>query len=416
MSEEHSAQEKQPAPGGSEQGPLPEDVSGKALSDALRVSFAFLKVAMVGLVVVYLLQGFFYVGRDEVRVRLRFGRPVKMSRGAGRGKGYVIDSESGWHYCWPWEEVVSIPLSEQTLDLRGEFWFGRGMPKGQEQPSDEKGGLSVKTDGYLISGDVNIIHIQLRARYRARDDEQGALDYAFRYRGGTAGQQASEGALGASPTGGPSELLRRFLIGSTIETVASWGVLEVRRKRRVVGTGELELFAEIEKRVREKLRRFEESNGFSAGIELSSIERIEDPRVPEEVKPSFDMAQEAESEKERLKSEAQKMARSIVENAEGEKAKMVEEARAYKKRVAAIVEADALTLKNLLPVYRSSPQKAAILREWFYGRMVEELLGQAKGSFVLHRPSEGSNTEIRFLLSRPLEKAVEEEQPEHERH
>ena len=49
------------------------DPAQQSLADALRVSFGFLKVAMVILVVFYLFSGFFNVPSREVSVRLRFG-------------------------------------------------------------------------------------------------------------------------------------------------------------------------------------------------------------------------------------------------------------------------------------------------------------------------------------------------------
>jgi len=388
-----------PRPGG------PEDVGSKALSDALRLSFTFLKLAMVALIVLYLVQGFFTVGRDEVRIKLRFGRPVQVGRGKGRGRGYVIDAESGWHYCWPWEEWVSIPLSEQTLDVDKEFWYGwqdeearkarqrleleamKAADKGQEL------GLSVRTDGYLITGDVNIIHLQLRARYAARDDEQGALDYAFRVRS-------------------PEELLRRFVIESTIETIASWGVLDVHSKiKEVPPTPQRpgmrrELFAEIQRRVEQKLREFELANGFSAGVRLVAIERISDPCVPEKVKASFDQAQEAKSEKEKLIDEGRREATRLLKEAEAKEAEMLETARAYKNRVIAVAQADAAQIQNLREAYRT-PGLAAILRDWHYQRIAAELLGGSSGCMVLHAPPEDGSMQVRVLLRRAPKKAPE---------
>ncbi len=386
----------------------PEDVGARALSEALRVSFLFLKIAMAAVIALYLIQRFFYVGRDEIAIKLSFGRPVMVNRGAGRGKGYVIDAESGLNYCWPWEEVVRVPLYEQTLDIDKDFWFGwtvapEDLPKGLTRRPQAEQALDIRTSGYLITGDVNIIHLQLRARYAARDDDQGALDYAFRF------TQPDQTAGPTEPTG-PKELLKKFAVEATIETVASWPVLDVRGKRRTtLGPDgrpgpEKNLFDEIQERVRQKLQQFEAANGFCAGIRLPSIEPIVDPRVPDRVAEAFDIAQQAESEKDKFISEARKEAESIVRAAEGRKAETLAEAQAYKNRLMAVVQADLDMLDKLAQVY-DEPDKAAILRDWHYQRMVEELLGQAEGSFVLHRPSDDSRTEVRLLVGRPLPKA-----------
>jgi membrane protease subunit HflK len=368
------------------------EVGHEALADALQVSFRFLKIGMGILIIVYLLQGFFYVSPNEVAIKLSFGRPVKANLGPGRGEGYVLDSQSGWHYCWPWQEVKTIPLGEQSVRLNKAFSRGSD-PGGRNQPT---GFLNVAQDNYLITGDANIIHMKLRGRYRARSDQQGAFDYAFRIKS-------------------PAALLEKFIIESTIETVSTWGVLDVRSKRKEViiqtGSGQrlerLALFEQIEERVQEKLKRFQEKNNFTAGIELISIEPIEDPEVPLEVQDAFDMAQQAESEMDRLIQEARREARNITQTAMGNAAEMLGEAEAYKNRLAANARADAAMLENLLKVYKESPEKAAILREWHYARMVEELLGNADRSFVLHKGDENTKNALWLKLGRPQRKSKE---------
>ncbi|MFP4175746.1 MAG: SPFH domain-containing protein [Candidatus Brocadiia bacterium] len=377
----------------SEEG-TPEPVGHRALSDALRLSFGAVKVAMAILIVLYLLQGFFFVDSDEVKIKLRFGRPVQMSLGQGRGKGYVADSRSGWHYAWPWEEVVTVPLSERSIDLTETF----SPPDIASGPSGEQEGLNPKTDSYLLTGDVNIIYLQLRARYRARSDEQGALDYAFRTK------PRGDGSDGAPP---PEQVLRRIITTATLETVASWGVLDVRRKTREIeapsgeGTVTIQLFEQIEQNVRQRLAEYEENSGFTTGVELRSIERIEDPEVPRTVRPAFDRYMEAESEKQRMIDEARREANRITANAEGEYAENLAQARSYKKRLISMGEADSTMLKNLTRVYRESPEKASILREWHYQRMIEDLLRETAGSFVLHKPAEGTERELWLQLGQP---------------
>jgi len=364
-----------------------EDVGHKALSDALSVSFKFLKIGMLILLVIYLMQGWFYVPRDRVAIKLSFGRPVEVKLGPGRGTGYVMDSESGWHFAWPWQEIVWLPLEQQTLNIDREFARGGGM-EGEQRRRPEEGQLSLHRDNYLLTGDVNLIHMSLRARYRVRSDQTGAFDYAFRF-------------------DSPEEVFRRIIIQAATEVVSNWEVLEVRRKRRekeiITEEGprymRLSLFEEIDNRIRKHMRAFEENNGFSIGIEHVGIEPIRDPEVPDEVRPHFDMALDAESRKDALIQEARRQATSIEQEAYGNRAEILGRAEAYKTRVVTSADADAEMLEKLLDIYRRSPQHAAILKEWHYGRMVDELLGLAEGSFVLHGESETVGRELWLELS-----------------
>ena len=67
----------------------PVDAGSQALAEALRSSFAIVKVVMVLLVLVFLASGFFQVGPQEQAIILRFGKPV------GEGKGELVDV-IGW--------------------------------------------------------------------------------------------------------------------------------------------------------------------------------------------------------------------------------------------------------------------------------------------------------------------------------
>ncbi|MFW6457656.1 MAG: SPFH domain-containing protein [Planctomycetota bacterium] len=382
-----------------------EPVGHKALADALGVSFKALKVGMAVLIVLYLAQGFFFVDTDEVRIKLRFGRPVAMQLGQQRGEGYVMDSASGWHYAWPWEEVVTVPLSEKNVEVKQAFSPAQGQQAGEGE------GLNPKADNYLITGDVNIIYMQLRASYLPRSDEEGAMDYAFRMR-------PPEVKMGDESVPAPDELLRRMVMAATIETVASWGVLDVRGKTKEVpapsgeGKKTVRLFAEIESRVRDKLEEFEDKNGYSTGIELTGIERMEDPEVPDSVKPAFDMYQQAESQKRRLIDEGEERARSIITNAQGRKSEILAEARSFRERLKNVAQSDASMLTQLSSVYEESPSKAAILREWHYERMIEQLLGQSRGSFVLHETGDDTSRELWLQLEQPRGDGEEEEEEE----
>ncbi len=367
-----------------------EDVGHKALSDALNVSFRFLKIGMLILIVVYLMQGWFYIPPDRVAIKLSFGRPVEARLGPGRGTGYVLDSESGWHFAWPWQEIVWLSLEQQTLNLDTDFARGGRAAVREGRAQTARGRLSLHNDNYLVTGDVNLTHMGLRARYRVRSDQSGAFDYAFRFES-------------------PEEVFRRMVVKATTEVVSNWEVLEVRRKRRDVRLAtedgprymRLNLFDEIDRNVREYLNAFEERNGFSVGVELVAIEPIVDPEVPEEVRPAFDRALDAESRKETMIEQARADATSIEQSARGDAAEIRGAAQAYKTRVASSAKADAEMLENLLPVYLRSPENAAILREWHYGRMVDELLGMAEGSFVLHGSSETTGRELWLELAPP---------------
>jgi len=365
--------EEQSSGPGTPEAALTEDAGGKALADALKVSFRFLKFAMIALVAFYVLSGIFYVDPGEVKIKLSFGRPVE-----GKDGKVVLEPGSGWHIRWPWEEVVPIPTVEKTIDLTGEFWTGVD-PMREAQALPPASPLILERDGFLITGDVNIVHMQLRARYRARSDEQGSLDYRFRVKQ-------------------PEELLKRFVIQATIKTVGRMRVMDVLQERKgdvIVG---------IRDEVRRMLREYADANGFGLGVELTSIEYISDPTMPGKVRDAFYAYQTAGEEKSRLIREGKKEVEEIIGQARQRKAEIIAQANSYATRLREVARADAEALLKLKKAYDTSDAMAAVLRTWQYNRTVEKLLGQAKDSFFLHPSSDGSRRQLRVMLSRQVKR------------
>ena len=349
---------------------------GKALADALKVSFRFLKIAMVVLVVVFLLRGIFDVKQGEVQVKMRFGQPVQVD-----GQ-YVLDSESGLHLCWPWEEVKTIPVTEQVMEMERAFWYFV-PPGGQRPPAVE--GLNVKRDGYLLTGDDNLVHMQLNVRYKAREDEQGALDYAFR-------------------VSNPEALLQRFVSDAAVKVIAGEAVRDILTEEKQA------IQNRIEESVNRKLEQFENKNNFSAGVELVSIGYMIDPQVPLAVQQAFNAAQQARHVKDEMRSEAEDRVASIKQEAEEEKAKLLSEARSYQRRLKVLAEADANTISKLLDIYNQSPVMASILKERQYSRRIEKLLGEHKDLFVLQKAQKGNDNQIQIRITRQREKSEPSEE------
>ncbi len=83
------------------------DAGSRALAEALRSSFAIVKVVMVLMVVVFFLFRLFHrVGPQEKAVILRFGKPV------GDGQKALLSAGLHWSLPYPIDEVVKIPITE----------------------------------------------------------------------------------------------------------------------------------------------------------------------------------------------------------------------------------------------------------------------------------------------------------------
>src|SRR5580692_6760002 len=141
-----------------------DDPGSRALAEALKSSFAIVKLVMVVLVVVFICSGFFKVGPQEKAIRLHFGRPV------GEGKAALLGA--GLHWAWPApiDEVVRIPYS-QIQQVRSDIGWFKITPEEEALGQEGFAGQSINpaVDGYVITGDVNIIHSRARLNYHIED-------------------------------------------------------------------------------------------------------------------------------------------------------------------------------------------------------------------------------------------------------
>ena len=138
-----------------------EDAGTQALSEALKSSFAIVKVIMFGLVVAFLFSGFFVVGPQEKAIKLRFGVPV------GGGEGTLLGPGPHWAFPPPIDEVVRIPVGQVQSVNSSVGWYATTAASeaaGTEPPPGDS--LRPVQDGYLITGDENIIHLKATLRYR----------------------------------------------------------------------------------------------------------------------------------------------------------------------------------------------------------------------------------------------------------
>lgn len=150
------------------------DAAQRSLSDALRVSFALLRLLLLVLVAVFLLSGMFKVKTGEVAVRLQLGQLVARE---GRETFYT---PGGPYFAWPEpiDTVIRVPVTPHELNLSRTFWFqveDGDQGKSLDQLPVAKDGLDPDRDGFLLTADKNIMHGRWTITWQV--DEQHAADF-----------------------------------------------------------------------------------------------------------------------------------------------------------------------------------------------------------------------------------------------
>ncbi|MGH7991126.1 MAG: SPFH domain-containing protein, partial [Limisphaerales bacterium] len=149
-----------------------QDAGSQAMSEALRSSFAIVKIIMLLLVLAFLGSGFFTVQPQEKAVILRFGKPV------GEGQKILLKPGLHWSFPYPIDEVVRIPISEIQKVASNNGWYFTTPEQelsGEELPAGPS--LNPAIDGYVITADRNIIHTRATLYYQVDKPIQYIFDF-----------------------------------------------------------------------------------------------------------------------------------------------------------------------------------------------------------------------------------------------
>lgn len=155
-----------PTPVEPEARPSPIDPANQSIADALRITFALVKLGMLVLLVLYVLSGFQFVKEGERGIRLLFGK-IEDAR-----------IEPGFRFSWPFPlgEMKRITLGDNEVRIDDVFWqkIEAGTPS--DKPYNELPPQnSLKPDvgsGSLLTADGNIAHAQVSVHYRRANPAQ----------------------------------------------------------------------------------------------------------------------------------------------------------------------------------------------------------------------------------------------------
>jgi membrane protease subunit HflK len=302
---------------------------------------------IAAMAVLYLLSGITIVRSDEVAVILRWGRLVGDSPGLQQhGPGLLFS------FPRPIDRVVRVPvkhvweISVTTL-ASGEY---------------EGTGLNPVTQGYALTGDQNIVHVNMMARYRVRDP----AEWAFY------GPKAED-------------VLRVEVTAAMVRSLGEMGV------DRVLADGRRELVATATRRAQAGL------DAAHSGLEISSLEltRLAPPAV---LASEFDAVQSAFIGAETAKKDAQAFAETAIPAAQAVADSSVQLARANSAAAISQARGDSEAFLALAKEYRAN---SAVVRERLYRDAVEKAIGAAREVRWIPPPIGGSYHSLRVTVASP---------------
>jgi len=257
------------------------------------------------LLAVWVCSGIFVVGADEVAVLKVFGRAERTA------DGVVLLRNSGlyFHLPWPMTQVERVRINEVRTVSVGSSELGEAGP---DEPFLQV--LRSSQNAELLSGDKNVLNVQLNVSYRIASDRVD--DWLF---GSTAGEQRLELLA--------SSVLADVVLRSGVDFVHTLGHNEIRRA------------------VLSRLTELADRN--SAGVEIEDV-TIASVAPPIRVKADFVDVMNARADRETYINRARDYESQRSSAATAESAKLKNVARSYAQKKVDLAGAEAESFNRLI--------------------------------------------------------------------
>jgi len=396
------------------------DAAGKSLSEALRISFAILKVIMIVLVVIFLASGFRTVSSDEQAIVLRFGK----IRGVGEER--LLGPGLHWVFPYPIDDIVRIPVQKKVNLPIDSFWYSQTsaeiLGEGPKRRTRVPEQLNPVKDGYciirserqdqttagLIGSDYNIVHCKWQLTYKIDDPERFFQNIYVDLQNIKAGQNYAD-VISKEIT----PLLEYMVADAVVTAMVNYTIDDVM----------FEQVARVTQHVKKLLQ--EKLDEIESGIQVVSMQ-LTDRVWPRQVDEAFQASIKASQESQKAISEARTYAENTLNEAAGPVAmqlyaavhdetineeqkellwsqlagasqEKIAQARAYRTKVVESAKANVEYLHGILPEYRKRPR---LVTQKIYLDAIEYVLNNAAEKFIVQPTAGSKGREFRIILNR----------------
>jgi membrane protease subunit HflK len=378
------------------------DAGSKSLAEALRISFAVLKIIMVVLIVLFFSSGVFTVAPDQRAMVLKFGK-IRGDTTESR----ILGPGLHWAVPYPVEEVIKLPARNTILKTAiDSFWY--------DETTSGRATLDPVMDGYCITrnetivdlkgggSDYNIIHAKWQLTYRISDCELFFKNVNLKR------PDAGQSQIDVIPQS-IEPFLKAVASEAIVVSMVNFSIDEAIKS-------DFRMAKDAEKLLQKKL------DDMNTGIEVDSIQ-LTAVIWPRQVNDAFVASIKASNEADKMIREAKGYAESKINeaggseminavlspdtnslqreyywnNASGTVQQTIAEARAYKTGVVESAKANADYLKKLLPEYQKRPK---LVVQRIYQDAIEEVLSHTQETIIAQPSGDVKNSEFRVMINR----------------
>jgi modulator of FtsH protease HflK len=348
----HSHDAPPPKPAAPESGI---DAGSQALAEALRGSFAIIRVVMVILVALFLASGFFTLRPGERAIILRFGKPV------GEGEKALLNPGLHWSYPYPIDDYqkVSVAGVQQVKSTAG--WYATTPEQelaGTEPPAG--GSLNPAVDGYVLTADGNIVHTRATLYYRIVDP----IRYVFGF------------------TNAPG-VVQNALDNALVFSAAHFRVDDI-LTRDVAGFRDA---------VRRRVTDLIERQNIGVVVDNCDVKSV----PPRQLKSAFDNVLKAEVTRRDVLNKARSYENQMLSKAGADATSLNNSAESGRVRLVREAASQAERFLDILPKYNANP---ALFMQYNLVETLGRVLTNVQDRIYLPDRADGKARELRLLLNR----------------
>lgn len=356
------------------------DPGHAALSESLRWVFRLVPLGMAAVVAMFLATGVYNVKEGEVALELRFGKVTK-----------AIDP--GWEFRWPYpfEDHVVYATREFTF-VTNSFWLGDAAAEKVRQAEDATDPMEATAnvtlepgiDGYVLTGDRQIYHMQLRVLYR--------IDDPMRVYRTVGGKELFPLRLRNQPSEKMESFIRGVVDPAVVKVASRYSVTELYQ-----GATRATFLNEVQDLIEQELQRLD------CGIVVTDVLFGATTPPPKTIR-SFKQVVEARNISQQFVDRARQEASTIASEAEAEVARIKQEANIYARRTVALANARKDEIENFETKYglkpgQPLPDGLLAFLEIRRLRTIREVMEEAEERFLLTVDETGKD-ELRINLDR----------------
>ncbi len=330
----------------------------KSLLKTLRLGYASLKVATIILLILYLLSGIFIVNPNENVIILRFGQLV------GKTNDQQVVTSGRWHWAWPkpMDEIIRVPAKKVKTIHSNYFWYDQGPVTKNLKANNSNQSLNQLRpgiDGYLLTGDSNILHTEWSISYLVTHP----VNYALTYKN-------------------PEVVIRHVLHKVILHQIARHSIHDILY-------GNIESIKQsVQNQVIIQLAK------INIGVTVKNI-AFEKREPPQSTIPYFTKLGEANQDEKQILNSAQGYAQKVIMESKVKRAQIVANAEGYRQKSVASLKAETEYFTKILEIYNSAPKTALIS---LYSQTLDEVLSKVGSKYIIHSDSKNQGQEIRLTL------------------